>query len=223
MLRGRKRRLLWQEFCSSDDETRTGAFQAAENFCFGQQLKSSRRVPLLSKKISSMLTHVVTYAPEEPVHDAAIEDINKEAFGPGRFARAAYRIREGGPHDRTLSFVALNGEHVVGSVRLTPIRIGATSALLLGPLAVRPAWKNQGIGAELMRASMEAARVAGHHLVILVGDEPYYAPFGFRQISGHQIEMPAPVDPTRFLSCELTPRALEDVQGRVRHAASSQD
>ncbi|CAN7336300.1 N-acetyltransferase [Phyllobacterium sp. LjRoot231] len=169
-----------------------------------------------------MLTHVVTYAPEEPVHDAAIEDINKEAFGPGRFARVAYRIREGGPHDRNLSFVALNGEHVVGSVRLTPIQIGTTSAMLLGPLAVRPAWKNQGIGAALMRASMEAARVAGHHLVILVGDEPYYAPFGFRPIPGRLIEMPAPVDPARFLACELTPRSLQDVQGRVRHAAMSE-
>ena len=166
-----------------------------------------------------MLNHVVTYAPEEPVHDAAIEDINREAFGPGRFARAAYRIREGGPHDRNLSFVALNGEHVVASVRLTPIRIGTTPAMLLGPLAVRPAWKKQGIGAALMRTSMEAARVAGHKLVILVGDEPYYAPFGFRQIPGHRIVLPAPVDPARFLACELAPRALQDVEGKVIHAA----
>ncbi|SDO82100.1 Predicted N-acetyltransferase YhbS [Phyllobacterium sp. YR620] len=166
-----------------------------------------------------MLNHVVTYAPEEPVHDAAIEDINREAFGPGRFARAAYRIREGGPHDRSLSFVALNGEHVIASVRLTPIRIGTTPAMLLGPLAVRPAWKKQGIGAALMRTSMEAARVAGHKLVILVGDEPYYAPFGFRQIPGHRIVLPAPVDPARFLACELAPRALQDVEGKVIHAA----
>lgn len=167
-----------------------------------------------------MLNHVVTYAPEETVHDAAIEHINREAFGPGRFTRAAYRIREGGPHDRSLSFVALNGENVVASVRLTPVRIGATPAMLLGPLAVRPAWKKQGIGAALMRTSMEAARRAGHKLVILVGDEPYYAPFGFRPIPPHQIEMPAPVDPARFLACELAPRALENVQGRVVHAAS---
>ena len=86
-----------------------------------------------------MLDHVVTYAPEEPVHDAAIEDINKEAFGPGRFTRAAYRIREGGPHDRSLSFVALNGVHVVASVRQSPILVGSTPAMLLGPLGVRPA------------------------------------------------------------------------------------
>ncbi|MBZ9655362.1 GNAT family N-acetyltransferase [Phyllobacterium lublinensis] len=167
-----------------------------------------------------MLNHVVAYAPEEPVHDVVIEEINREAFGPGRFTRAAYRIREGGPHDRSLSFVALNGEHVIASIRLTPILIGPTPAMLLGPLAVRPAWKNQGIGAALMRTSMEAARLAGHDLVILVGDEPYYAPFGFRQISGHQIEMPAPVDPARFLACELKPRALYDVAGKVRHAHS---
>jgi predicted N-acetyltransferase YhbS len=70
-----------------------------------------------------------------------------------------------------------------------------------------------------MRTSMEAARVAGHKLVILVGDEPYYAPFGFRPITGHQIQMPAPVDPARFLACELSPRSLQDVQGQVRHAA----
>lgn len=168
-----------------------------------------------------MLDHVVTYAPEEPVHDAAIEDINKEAFGPGRFTRAAYRIREGGPHDRSLSFVALNGVHVVASVRQTPILIGSTPAMLLGPLAVRPAWKKQGIGAALMRTSMEAARIAGHQLVILVGDEPYYAPFGFRTISGHQIVMPAPVEPSRFLACELVPRALHDVQGHVKHAGKA--
>lgn len=166
-----------------------------------------------------MLSHVLTYALEESAHDAAIEDINKEAFGPGRFTRAAYRIREGGPHDRALSFVALNGGHVVGSVRQTPILIGATPAMLLGPLAVRPAWKKQGIGAALMRTSMEAARIAGHQLVILVGDEPYYAPFGFRVIPGHQIVMPAPVEPSRFLACELEPRSLQNVQGNVRHAS----
>lgn len=166
-----------------------------------------------------MLTHVVTYAQEEPAHDAAIEAINEEAFGPGRFTRAASLIREGGAHDRTLSFVALNGAHVVGSVRLTPIHIGTTPAMLLGPLAVLPAWKKQGIGAALMRTSMEATRLAGHKLVILVGDEPYYAPFGFRPIPGRQIVMPAPVEPTRFLACELTPYALKDVQGPVKHAS----
>ncbi len=74
----------------------------------------------------------ILYAAEEADHDAEIESINDEAFGPGRFARAAYKIREGGPHERGLSFVAMAGRTVVGSVRLTRIAAGEGRALLLG-------------------------------------------------------------------------------------------
>ncbi len=76
-----------------------------------------------------------------------------------------------------------------------------------------------GIGGALMRMSMEAAQKAGHRLVILVGDEPYYGPFGFKMVQqpGSMI-MPAPVDPRRMLACELVPGALNGVGGIVRHA-----
>ncbi|PYE87102.1 GNAT family N-acetyltransferase [Phyllobacterium leguminum] len=166
-----------------------------------------------------MLQLELTYAQEDPAHDPEIEAINAEAFGPGRFTRAAYRIREGGAHDRALSFVALQGGIVVGSVRMTHVVIGTTPALLLGPLAVRPEWKNRGIGRALMRMAMDAARLAGHRLVVLVGDAPYYEPFGFSKVEPGQISMPAPVDPNRMLACELVPQALENVSGVMRHAA----
>lgn len=160
----------------------------------------------------------LTYAPEAPVHDTQIEAINAEAFGPARFTRAAHFIREGGPHDLSLSFVALMGGVVVGSVRLTPIKVGQTPAILLGPLAVRPEWKKRGIGGRLMRMSLEAAKNAGHKLVVLVGDEPYYGPFGFQRVKPGSMIMPAPVDPRRMLACELVDGALDDVSGIVRHA-----
>jgi predicted N-acetyltransferase YhbS len=160
----------------------------------------------------------LTYAQECPAHDIEIEAINAEAFGPGRFTRAAHFIREGGPHDLSLSFVALMGGIVVGSVRLTPVVIGKTPALLLGPLAVRPEWKKRGIGGTLMRQSLEAATKAGHKLVILVGDEPYYGPFGFKRVPHGPMVMPAPVDPRRMLACELTAGAASGVSGIVRHA-----
>lgn len=83
----------------------------------------------------------ITYVPESAAHDPEIEDINAEAFGPGRYARAAYRIREGGPHLASLSFAALKDGAVVASVRMTPIAAGEGRALLLGPLAVRPAFR----------------------------------------------------------------------------------
>ena len=102
--------------------------------------------------------------------------------GPGRFARAAYKIREGGPHERALSFVAIHDGAVIASVRMTRIAAGEGRALLLGPLAVRPAYKNLGIGRRLVRIAVEAAAKAGAAAVLLVGDEPYYGPLGFKKV-----------------------------------------
>lgn len=163
----------------------------------------------------------LTYVQETPLHDAAIEDINAEAFGPGRFTRAAYRIREGGPHERVLSFVALCDGEVIASVRMTCVAIGGAQALLLGPLAVRPAWKNRGIGRHILKMSVEAAHRKGHSLVVLVGDEPYYGPLGFRQVPPLQIRFPAPVDPKRILALELKAGSLAGAAGAVRQTRQS--
>lgn len=160
----------------------------------------------------------VTYLPETPAHDPEIDFINEEAFGPGRFARAAYKIREGGPHERALSFVATNGGTVIASVRMTRIVAGAGKALLLGPLAVRPAFKNLGIGRKLVAMALEAAAKAGSGCVILVGDEPYYGPLGFKRIPRGQLSMPRPVDLDRLLAHEIEPGAVAKLTGMVHHA-----
>jgi predicted N-acetyltransferase YhbS len=160
----------------------------------------------------------VTYLPETPAHDPEIDAINEEAFGPGRFARAAYKIREGGPHERALSFVALNGDTVVASVRMTRVAAGAGRALMLGPLAVRPTFKNLGIGRRLVAMALEAAAKAGVPAVLLVGDEPYYGPLGFKKIPRGQISMPRPVDLDRLLSHEIIPGAVKKLVGEVSHA-----
>lgn len=160
----------------------------------------------------------VTYLPETPAHDAEIDAINEEAFGPGRFARAANKIREGGPHERGLSFVAMHGGAVIASVRLTRIAAGQGRALLLGPLAVRPAFKNIGIGRKLVAIALDAARKAGAPAVVLVGDEPYYGPLGFKNIPRGQISMPRPVDLDRLLAVEIAPGAVALLTGEVRHA-----
>jgi predicted N-acetyltransferase YhbS len=159
----------------------------------------------------------VAYLPEEPAHDPEIEHINAEAFGPGRFARAAYRIREGGPHERALSFVAVYRGAVVASVRLTRIAAGEGRALLLGPLAVRPDYKNLGIGKRLVRIAVEAAEKAGAGAVVLVGDEPYYGPLGFKKVRRGQLSMPRPVDLDRILAVELKSGALAALEGMVDH------
>lgn len=160
----------------------------------------------------------VTYLPETPAHDLEIDDINAEAFGPGRFTRAAYKIREGGPHDRSLSFVAMSGGQVIASVRMTPIAAGEGRAQMLGPLAVRPDFKNLGIGRKLVAMALAAAAKAGEAAVVLVGDEPYYGPLGFARIPRGQVTMPRPVDLNRLLAHEIAPGAVALMSGEVCHA-----
>ena len=79
----------------------------------------------------------VTILPETPEDALAIERLHERTFGPGRYARTAYRIREQFAHRCDLSFTARIGTLLVGSVRSTPICIGGAGALLLGPLPCR--------------------------------------------------------------------------------------
>src|SRR5271165_6929635 len=153
--------------------------------------------------------------PETPDDAAAIEHLNARVFGPGRFARSAYRVREQADPDPTLSFVARVGTLLVGANAMTPIVVGGAAALLLGPLIVEPVFRSQGIGEALVTRSLEAARAAGWKLVILVGDEPYYARAGFQPVPAGHITLPGPVDPARLLYCELEPGALEAARGEV--------
>ena len=153
--------------------------------------------------------------PELPSDADAIERLHERAFGPGRFARTAFRIREGAEHLPELSFAALVGTLLVGSVRLTPVWAGEVRGLMLGPLTVDPAFENRGIGAALIRRALDAAREAGHGLVLLVGDEPYYARFGFTRVPRGQLVMPGPVDPGRLLAAELVDGALATARGTI--------
>jgi predicted N-acetyltransferase YhbS len=153
---------------------------------------------------------------ETPDDAEAVERLNARTFGPGRFAKSAYRLREEVAHIPELSFTARVGTLMVGSVRLSPIVIGATEALLLGPLTIEPPFRDHGIGRKLIARALEEAKRKGHRLVVLVGDEPYYGRSGFRPADKGRITMPGPVDPTRLLVAELEPGAFDGVSGAIR-------
>jgi predicted N-acetyltransferase YhbS len=153
--------------------------------------------------------------PERPSDAPTIEALQRLAFGPGAFARAAFRVREQAPHDPALSFVAERDGDLIGSVRLTPIRVGDRKGLLLGPLVVDPAFKGLGYGKALVRLSLAEAQTAGHAFVLLVGDEPYYGPLGFKPLPPKQVALPGPVDPARLLVAELQPGAARGLRGMV--------
>jgi predicted N-acetyltransferase YhbS len=155
----------------------------------------------------------------EAAGDAArIEALNRDAFGPGRFAKAAYRLREGVAPIPDLSFVAEENGVLRGSVRFWPVRAGGHEALLLGPLAVESAERGRGLGIALMQAGIEAAHRGPWNAILLVGDEPYYAKLGFSRLPPGRVKFPGPVDPKRILGLSLKPGGQLNISGQIRRA-----
>jgi predicted N-acetyltransferase YhbS len=154
--------------------------------------------------------------PQAPGDTAAIDALHEEAFGPGRFARTAFRVREAATRAPLIALTTWIGEELVGAIQLSAVTIGGKrGAMLLGPLAIAPAFKNKGYGLGLMKAGLADAEALGFRLLVLVGDLPYYQRAGFRIIPPEQITLPGPVDPARFLAAELTPGALLEFSGMV--------
>ena len=157
--------------------------------------------------------------PERPGDADAIEALNAVCFGPGRFAKTAYRLREGVAPEHDLGFVASEGGMLLGSVRFWPIVVGREKALLLGPLAVRSELRGRGIGIALMKAGIEKAREAADCVaILLVGDEPYYTRVGFARLPPGRVTMPGPVDPARILCLSLKRGAMLTLSGAVKRA-----
>lgn len=158
----------------------------------------------------------VASRPVTPADLPAINRLHAKVFGPGRFTRTAYRIREGTPSISAYCRAAFLGGRLIAAVRFTPIVIGGRpGAVLLGPLAVDPEFAGKGFGRRLVSEAMATAKADGVNLVLLVGDEPYYGRFGFHPVPLGQIVLPGPVDKRRLLAAELTPGALADLHGLV--------
>ena len=162
-----------------------------------------------------------TISPERPEHAAAIEALLDASFGPDRFAKTVYRLREGVDPVADLSYVAVEDGVLKGSLRFWPVLIaGRVPALMLGPLAVDPAERGRGMGIALMEHALAEAARLGHRIVILVGDAPYYAKVGFARAGAVDLRLPGWVDENRFLARELVPGALAGVAGMVERAPS---
>jgi predicted N-acetyltransferase YhbS len=154
-----------------------------------------------------------------PVTEAdlpAIFDLNARVFGPGRFARTAYRIREGAPLISRFCLKATVGDKLIAAIRFTEVTIGgAPGGLLLGPLAVEDAYAGLGHGKRLIAEGLAHAKAAGLGISVLVGNVPYYGRFGFVVLPPGRILLPGPADPGRMLGCPLREGALDRYQGLV--------
>jgi GNAT superfamily N-acetyltransferase len=144
----------------------------------------------------------------------AREDLLESAFGPTRFEKTCERLREG--RLPAVALVAEVGGRIVGSVRLWAVAAGpGRPALVLGPLAVDGASRRAGIGARLVATALNQAAAGGHGAVLLVGDAPYYARFGFTAALTGALWMPGPVERERFLAVELQAGSLAGARGLV--------
>lgn len=165
------------------------------------------------------LAAALTIAVETPGDVAAREALLDRAMGSKRRKKSSEKLRRGRRPSEGLAFVARGADgRVIGTVRLWDVRAGENGvrALLLGPLAVDPALKNSGVGSALMRHAISEARRLGHGAILLVGDEPYYARFGFSARKTGTLAMPGPYEQRRFLALELVEGALDGAEGVLK-------
>ncbi|WP_460274187.1 GNAT family N-acetyltransferase [Celeribacter sp. ULVN23_4] len=145
-----------------------------------------------------------------------VEALYDTCFAPGRELLSSYRLRDGVQKVQDLCLIARDENGVLAAaIRFWPIRIGAGEhrALLLGPIAVHPTRQGEGLGGMLMNEAMAEAVRLGWERVMLVGDAPYYARFGFEKLD--HVQMPPPTNPDRVLGVALRPDAWNGVEGLV--------
>ena len=146
---------------------------------------------------------------------AAREALLDVCFGEDRDVRTCQRLRDGRLPAQGLAFTAVINGRLVGTVRLWHVSAGGRIALVLGPLAVDPACQKLGIGAALMRHAIETARRLGHDAIVLLGDAPYYARFGFAPEKAVELHLPGSFERERLLGLELTEGALDGAWGMI--------
>jgi predicted N-acetyltransferase YhbS len=135
-----------------------------------------------------------------PADDAFVDELQAIAFGPGRFARTAFRVRERFPIDPSLSLIAEVDGTPCGAVWMTPISVGGMKGYLLGPLATHPNFRKRGAGKLLALEVSKLAMARGEgHFVLLVGDQDYYCPLGWEITTPGNVVFPGPVDTSRVL------------------------
>lgn len=160
---------------------------------------------------------------ERPDDHWEIEALLDNAFAPGRTSLSSYRLREGVEPVAALCLTARDDDEIAalaGTIRFWPVEIGEarTPSLLLGPVAAHPTRQGEGIGAMLILEGLERAEAAGWQRCLLIGDEPYYARFGFKRSPAANITFPPPTNPNRILAKALTEGSMDSIKGTVMRA-----
>jgi predicted N-acetyltransferase YhbS len=171
----------------------------------------------LRKTTAALISDAAPFAirAERASDVAAREALLDACFGDNRHTRTCQRLRDGRAPAEGLALSAVRQGRLVGTVRLWHVSAGGIPALMLGPLAVEESSRQLGVGAALMDHALAAAKARGHRAVILLGDAPYYARFGFSAARTGELSLPGPFERDRLLGLELREGALEDPWGMI--------
>ena len=171
----------------------------------------------VTTKIAAVTPDAASFAirGERASDAAAREALLDVCFGEARHARTCQRLRDGRAPAEGLAFTAVRKGKLVGTVRLWHVRAGGVAALVLGPLAVDPSCRKLGVGAALMKHVLASPQARGHGAVILLGDAPYYARFGFSPEKTAGLSLPGPFERERLLGHELRNGALDGACGLI--------
>src|SRR5712671_4549786 len=171
----------------------------------------------LRKTTAALISDAAPFAirAERASDVAAREALLDACFGDNRHTRTCQRLRDGRAPAEGLALSAVRQGRVVGSVRLWHVSAGGIPALMLGPLAVEASSRKLGVGAALMDHALAAAKARGHRAVILLGDAPYYARYGFTARKTAGLSLMGPFERDRLLGLELTEGALDGAWGMI--------
>jgi predicted N-acetyltransferase YhbS len=157
-------------------------------------------------------------ASDVPAREALLD----ACFGDDRHERTCQRLRDGRAPASGLALAAVRDGRLAGTLRLWHVSAGGRDALMLGPLAVDTDARSLGVGAALMEAALSVARERGHGAVILLGDAPYYARFGFTAEKTSALQLPGAFERERLLGLELVAGALDGAWGMIAATGTSE-
>ncbi|OGS05127.1 MAG: GNAT family N-acetyltransferase [Elusimicrobia bacterium RIFCSPLOWO2_02_FULL_61_11] len=164
---------------------------------------------------------ILTVRTEKAEDIGAIRKLNKKAFKGNDESKLIDAIRGSDGFIPGLSLAAEKDGKIVGHILFSPVKIkgpaGAAPALALAPMAVLPAFQNQGIGTELVKRGLEECRKLGHKIVVVVGHAGYYPRFGFVKAGEKGLQLPFEAPDEIFMALELVPGALDEVKGTVEY------
>lgn len=173
---------------------------------------------------------MIALLPLASVDPEAVEALLDRAFGPGRGARTAYRVRAGTSPIPELSFAAVGEDGaLIGTIQCWPVELardggGTVPMIMVGPVAVTPERQQSGIGRLLMDrmlAAVEGCGLPGSDALMLIGDPEYYGRFfGFTAEETGGWRLPGSFEARRLLARGRgVPGGAGMVGARLRRAA----